>query len=251
MDIRSQLNSLMEHLVRAGYDRTDAADLVAEASRIISDRIADAVAAAVSEAEQAAVDKGATDFLAELGVGMVGNDIMIKTDSGRTDFSEPPFPMLSRLLRGGKIAKDGSIYKRIPIPQNKQPSDTKQKMAQSVMAASQQRQVQLDAAKAAIEEENSGGWASLPDPLNAAQSFGDMYRASRGVRKTSKAEGRKKATGPVDIRTASSKQNPASQWVLPPKDYDMTATLGSINSDLRSTIEQIVSSVIAECMGMV
>lgn len=237
MDSNFELQRLIRTLVEMGYDRVDAADIARNAAVQISDQIADAVADALHRAEQAGVEMGAMDFAAELNAHQLGSSFAIDTDSGRTDFSEPPFPMLPHLLKAGKVAKDGSIYKRIPIPKNR-PSKG---MGTSSTQAVEQRASELEIAKQKVNDEVLSQ-SIMPDPMTAAKSYADAYRSARQPKKD---RTRTQATGPVDIVTASSKQNPATQWVLPAKDFDMTATLADINANLQQTIEEIIRSTIA------
>jgi len=58
------------------------------------------------------------DFVQQLRATRFGSDYKIVTNSGQTDFTVPPFPMLPKLLKNAKVAKDGSLYKVIPVKQN-------------------------------------------------------------------------------------------------------------------------------------
>ena len=77
---------------------------------------------AVSTAVQAGVDKRSADFINELRPRPGAFELT--TDSGNTDFSTPPVPMLPWLLKNAKPMKDGSgVYKIIPVGgESKRPS---------------------------------------------------------------------------------------------------------------------------------
>ena len=237
MDTNIALQKLKFSLLSAGYESDDADDIVRQASVEISSAVADAVADALNQAEMSGLDMGAVDFAAELRAVSAGDNFTITTDSGLSDFSEPPFPMLSHLLRGGKVAKDGSVYRRIPIPKNRQSS-----RATTSYQANEQRSAMLQAAKDKLNDEILGN--HIPDPTMAAKSYASAYQSTRPTKIRDRV--RKTASGPVGIVTASSKQNPATQWVLPQKDHDMTGILADINANLRQTIDAIVANVLAE-----
>lgn len=71
----------------------------------------------LNEALQKVKTQGASSdtFVEEVTAVRNGDSYRITTDSGRTDFSIPSFPMLPNLLKNAKVAKDGSRYKVIPI----------------------------------------------------------------------------------------------------------------------------------------
>lgn len=233
MDANQELRGLRARLRAAGYDADDADDICDGAARDISDSVTDAVAEALNRARQLGESMGAYDFLSELKVISQGSTFVITTDSGRTDFSEPPFPMLPHLLKNAKTAKDGSKYKRIPIAANKGTT-----VPTSTVQASEQLQTQQTAAKQQILDEVRQLHDS-PDPLTAAKFF--AQRAS-STRPTTKSEKYPKRTpgGAVEFATASSKQNASTQWVLPAKDMDLSVALAEINSDLSRTIDSII-----------
>jgi hypothetical protein len=63
---------------------------------------------------QAGVDKRSAEFIDELRPRPGAFELT--TDSGNTDFSVPPYPMLTNLLQNAKPMADGSgVYKVIPV----------------------------------------------------------------------------------------------------------------------------------------
>jgi len=229
-----ELQQLRQRLLSAGYSDDEADDVCRYAAAEIGDGIADAVADALNEAEQAGLALGALDFMSELQAVPTGDIFQITTDSGRTDFSEPPFPMMSRLLRNAKVAKDGSRYKHIPI-ENK-----KAGMPSTSYQVAQDRQAQLEAAKQRLNDEIGKGIQS-PDVSRPARAYADAYRQNRQPKHSERRSAR---SNDVSFKTVSSKQDPSTSWVLPPKEQDMTGTLMNINANLRSSIEEIVRQAI-------
>lgn len=235
MDANLELQRLKWNLVNSGYSEDEAHEIMDIAAIEISNSIADAVANALQQAEEMGISQKASDFLSQLGAVQTGNSFMIATDSGQTDFSEPPFPMLPRLLKNAKMAKDGSMYKRIPVR-------GKSAVPKNSYQASQDRQSALDDAKQRIKDE-VGKAIQSPNVNKAASSYAEAYRQNRVQKIDNQHSG---SVGVPEIRTASSKQNPQTQWVMPGKDADFTGALMDINANLRATIEEIIRQITAK-----
>lgn len=238
MDANLELQKLKQRLLAAGYETEEVTAICSSVATEVGTQIADAVAQALSQAESAGAALGAQDFVAELGAVSVGDHFLVTTDSGQTDWSEPPFPMLPHLLKNAKTAKDGSRYQRIPIANKSVSTGT------SSYDAIKDRQGQLDEAKAKLNESLSASTNNTTDMTAPAQSYVEAYKASRAP-KRDKEYKRRAPGGTAEIRTASSKQNPDSQWVRPGKDFNMTTTLADINANLQSTINEIIEQAIS------
>jgi hypothetical protein len=133
---------------------------------------------------------------------------MLDTASGITDFTEPPFPMLDRLLaKGAKPMKDGSgVYKVIPV--GKPSEKPKPPIYTNIFDA--QKAISAERYEAAIAQYNKIA------PKNSK----------------------------VNFKTATSKQNRATQWVLPEKPKDFTEDLAEINNMLGREHDDIIMSII-------
>jgi hypothetical protein len=136
---------------------------------------------------------------------------MIDTSSGGTDFSDPPFPMLDRLLSGNvKTMKDGGgVYKVIPVG-SPSPME-KPKIYTNI----------FDAQKAMM-----------------AQRHEQASEVARSAPRGSKAE----------FRTATSKQNRSTQWVLPAKEKNFEQDLSNINEMLLRERDYIILDIINSYM---
>jgi len=212
-------DSMIEIIVKRAVDEIDGI-------------IVDAVAAAVSDAVSAGIRADAKDFIAELRPTRMGNSFVIATDSGRTDFSNPPFPLLPWLLKNPKIAKDGSLYKVIPVGK-----PSKQKLTDIT-----QIQTSIDDTR---KQARQRGTMSGNDVFMGATTFSGDFAAQKAYTREFKTnQAIEKSTGKQSFRTASSKQNPSSQWVLPAQDKDMTKALTDINNTLKDTIEGAIASVV-------
>lgn len=201
-----EVDRLKATLRSRGLDESTVEHIAAKAETEISLAIRDRLDAALEVAIQSGVQKESADFINDLRPRP--DAFIIDTGSGMTDFSDPPFPMLDRLLaRGAKPMKDGSgVYKVIPIGgdkgQKKPPIHTNIFDAQKAIAAERYE--------------------------NALTQYNKV------TPKGSK----------VNFRTATSKQNRQTQWVLPEKTKDFTEDLAEINSMLAADYDDLVLGII-------
>ncbi len=161
---------------------------------------------AMDVAIQSGVQKDSADFINELRPRP--DAFMLETASGITDFSDPPYPMLDKLLaRGAKPMKDGSgVYKIIPVGGNTSPR--KPPIHTNI----------FDAQKA----------------ISAQRYEEALKQYNKIAPKGSK----------VNFRTATSKQNRQTQWVQPEKKKDFTEDLAEINSMLTESYDDVVLGII-------
>ena len=233
-----ELERLRMTLRSRGFSEPYIEAVLTNASRDISQAISDALAASIDEAAQAGMEMDATSFVSELRAVAQDNSYYVTTDSGQLDFSEPPFPMMAHLLKNPKVAKDGSLYKVIPM--GDKPMTQKEKFSsltdiqQSINSA---RQVAAET-----------GTQNGPKDINAgAMQFSGSFAARKTAQRDdqiTKATRAKTGREGIKFRTVSSKQDPATQWVQPAKNKDMTPTVNDINMRLRDTIENMVTSIV-------
>jgi hypothetical protein len=175
-----------------------------------------------------------------------GPQFIIGTDSGVTDFSTPPMQMLPHLLKNAKVSKDGHLYKVIPLSSKSQrgPSnifDVYRDRNANVRQEQQDRQRKWDDVRTA----NAIDKKSL--------HFSGLAQAKRYLAK--RQAGNKQSAvenkGPVEFRTASSKQDASSDWVLPAKDMNITNILNDINSRLQNEVDNAVTSIVSKYGGLI
>lgn len=130
--------------------------------------------------------------------------MQVITESGNMNFPEPPRPMLPQLLKNAKPTKDGTAVYKV-IPVGT-PGKDKPKTSMNIYDSMKQINAQR------IE--------------NARKQY--------------------KAVAPTEskFRTASSKQNPNTQWVKPGKENDFSEAVKNINSELESTMEKLIQDII-------
>lgn len=238
LDANAELARLRQRLRFKGLSDAVVDSICDEAAAEISATTADLLADAMNEAVNAGGDAMSVDFIDELRAKKFGSSYEIGTDSGQTDFSTAPFPMLPRLLKNAKVAKDGSLYKVIPLKQ-KNTGEKATHVARTTESAMQNINSARQAAKQeSIKEDRS--YASQ----NAMKGM-DTVSAMQQVSKTRSSKFNDKDTEvTVNFRTASSKQDPNTQWVHPGKKADLTQPLQEINANLQDAIDKAIDDII-------
>ena len=239
IDARAEVDRLRQRLRMKNLSEAVIDDICDDASRDISMMTADILADAMNEAVMVGGDVGSEEMIDELKAVRTGPSFEIITSSGRTDFSEPPFPMLPRLLKNAKIAKDGSLYKIIPIKQkttNKKIAVTTEAAIANINNARRIAKEQRDS-----EKETSRSTVS-PDAMKGMDTFSAMQSINSSRQKQSKQG---QLDGPViDFRVASSKQDASSMWVMPGKMRDVSSPLREINMGMHDDIDRAIEDVI-------
>lgn len=209
-------------------------DAAIEISNTTSNLLADAM----DDAVRAGHDAKSIDFIEQIEAIKFGSSYRIGTESGQTDFSQAPFPMLPSLLKNAKIAKDGSLYKVIPVKQ-KGSGNLDSKVAKTTEAAMQNINKARQAAKDAKDDNNK----TYTSP-NAMKGM-DTVAAMQELNKFRTSSSKEKSLEPViNFRTASSKQDSNTQWVNPGRKIDMTSELNNINHNLQDNIDRAIDDII-------
>lgn len=206
VSIYLELERLRTTLRNRGMDDEYVTIIVNKAEMEINSRLQEQMSSAMDNAVQSGIQKQSADFINDLRPSP--GAFQLETASGNTDFSEPPKPMLDFLLaKGAKPMKDGSgVYKIIPVgAPSKNPLP---KVANNI----------FDAQKAISAQ---------------------RYESALAQYNKVKPKGSK-----VEFRTATSKQDRSTKWVLPGKDKDFTEDLKQINSLLDESHDDIVMGII-------
>lgn len=247
-DPKIEILTLKTALLNKGLPEYRVNELCDLATTEIENSIMEAVSDAYTESVENGMNIGAQDYMAELRPVNMGSTFQIVSDSGVTDFSEPPVPMLSNLLKNADIAKDGSRYKRIPVGK-KSPNKSQKRVAFSVLdvfADINQKRAEIKQRRRAKRKDKQS------DPMTGANELAEAVSVSRNRNVgTVQSKSSTPTVGAQEFKTASSKQNAQSSWVRPAKQLDMTGILMNINTALEGRIENIVRSTIAKYEGMV
>lgn len=214
--ISQKLSSLRHHLRSLDIDPEVIDSVIDEATEEIRSVMQEIVERAVNEAEEYGSSIGAEEFLSQIKLDASSGYIQISTDSGLTDFSKPAYPMLPWLLNKSKISKDGSRYRVVPVggvSSNPKPTPPAKDIASGLQAMSAENAPVTSMAERMAEAFGLGASSSITErqqPISAERP---------------------------EFRTASSKQDAARQWVVPPRSLDMTGTLMTLNATIRSEID--------------
>jgi len=233
LNVTDEINRLKLKLSmdRVPYDIISGVE--SEIRQEIAERTYEALDSAMQRAHEVGEEYKIDKFLGELTAVKVGDGFTITTDSGDTNFSTAPFPMLPKLLKNAKVAKDGSTYKVIPMVKKGTAGLTTEKTMGDLNRARQ-------------DMKSLRGHKRL-DSSSRGDTFIDMYNKQRSTYKSHYQK--KELSGKVDFRTASSKQDANTQWVHPGRNADMTDTLKTINDDLYDQVQDIIRDVIFKYEG--
>jgi len=198
-----ELQRLRASLRARDYDEETVQAIIDKAEREIEMEMAEKVQAGIDLLVQSGVQKKSAEFINELRPRP--GAFMLETESGNTDFSEPPYPMLDKLLSNAKPMKDGSgVYKVVPVG-----TPGKQKPV----------------------------YANIWDAQKAIAA--ERYETSVSQYNKVKPVGSK-----ANFRTATSKQSRNTQWVQPAKEKDFTQDLSDVNAMLDDSARDIIERVI-------
>jgi hypothetical protein len=209
INITFELERLRVTLRNRGLDARTIETIVNKAGREISEAFKVQGDAAMQRAIEAGVEQRSPEFINELILDPSRMELI--TESGNTEFTEPPYPMLSKLLQNAKPIKDGSgVYKIIPVGLA---SKDRPKVSTNIYDA--MKKVNAERAEAARKQYS----AIIP--------------------------GGSKAT---EFRTATSKQDANAKWVKPGRTKDFSEEVRSINRELESTMDEKVRDILQSYM---
>lgn len=227
-----EINRLRWNLSNKGWQSQELDAICDQAAADINTIILDVVSGATAEAIEYAEAIGADDFIDDLDIVESGSIFQIRTRSGKTDYSRSRKEMLQHLLKNAKTAQDGSKYKVIPM-RDKQKFDIGTSMFDTMKKVDAAQQE----AKTAIVDNNQNNRSARANQM--------AYQFRQSMKRSMLDDNKKVNDGPVTgFRTASSKQNADTQWVIPEKDVDMTQFLAELNNRIEDTIEQSVVFII-------
>jgi hypothetical protein len=220
-----EIDRLRHHLFSLGISNTRI-DSICENSYVAMIEAQMAILnSGVDEAIWHAESIEAYEFIQDLAIDDNDYSLRITTFSGKTDFSTDSVQNLPNLLKNGKVSRDGTIYKNIPIKDEKSP---KPQISKSIMEQMQQLQTNQQDARDRIKQK-----------LDVARQAAKDAQAAKYNTKYS---------GKVHFKTATSKQNPQTSWVIPGKDKDMTVFLEDLNTRMSRDLDDAISQIIDVAM---
>lgn len=238
IDANAEISRLRQRLRFKNLSEQIIDDICDEVARDISNITSDILADAIQSAVEAGSEAGSVAFIDEIKALRNGASFQISTDSGRTDFSEAPFPMLPKLLKNAKVAKDGSLYKTVPIKK----SDSR------VPATTESAMTAINSARNAAKEARDSIQAGSTS-MDAMKGM-DTVAAMQAMTKKRSPSRESIPSTVTGFRTVSSKQDASTQWVNPGKKADMNEALQRINANLQDSIDRAIEDVIRRYDGM-
>lgn len=239
IDANSEIERLRQSLRFKNYSEVVIDSICDDVSSEINDLTTDILASAMSEVVAAGQS---VDFIEDIRSIRSGSSFSIVTQSGKTDYSEAPFPMLPKMLQNAKVAKDGTLYKVIPIKKKTSaPGRTAVFSDQALIDIENARKM----AKADKTNQNRG--SSSPDAMRGMDTMSAMQVISKSRQKFEAPS--KASVQQVDFRTATSKQDANSQWMHPGKKENMGPVLRNINANLHDAIDTAILDVIRRHEG--
>lgn len=217
--IATFLNEIENALMDIGVSHSEARVVAVSAEEYIAENIYLIANEFLVDALSYAASMKANEFIDTADVIDLGHSFEIISTSGKTNFSTDARQMLPGLLKNAKTAKDGTRYQAIPVGGSKSSFDRDTAIASANKAAK-------DLAR------NSGRRDISNEARSIYQSGINRPKAPRG--------------GTTEFRVATSKQNPATQWVYPAQEKDMTEYLNYINQEMNSSIRMFMYSIIED-----
>jgi hypothetical protein len=239
IDANSEISRLRQSLRFKNLSETIIDSICDDVAAEISDITTDLLASAMSEAVEAGQS---TEFVEDIKSIRSGSTFNIVTQSGKTDYSEAPFPMLPKMLQNAKIAKDGSLYKVIPLKQKTDAPGRTQIFSEQAL-----RDIENARKMAKSNRTNDNRGSSSPNAMKGMDTMSAMQVISKSRQKTEKTSSAN--VQQVNFRTVSSKQDPNTQWMHPGKKEDMGPTLRNINANLHDAIDSAIMEVIRKFEG--
>lgn len=247
IDPMAEVERLKHNLRLAGIPFDQIEEIGDLARQDIDDSIFDIVNEYLDQARDVVSALGGQELANQLRYIKRGPQFVITTESGITDFSTPPFPMLPSLLKNPDISKKGDLYKVIPLTKHHKPKLT------SVFDVyrdrnAEQRQAMLD---------RKAKW----DDVRTAEAierrglhFSGLAQAKRYLAKRQTANNEDNSVNSkeeVKFRTAHSKQDPAIDWVLPAQDMNITNILNDINNQMEDEVDRAITTIVNEYGGLI
>jgi len=239
LDAEHELESLRNRLVVSGLSFYEADEICDSASDSIRTAVIDIIADALENAVSSDMSNS-HEFIQQIMSVRSGTLFKITTSSGKTDFSEPPFPMLPKLLTNAKVAKDGSRYKKIPMRKKISESSLPKTIESAILQINKQREALKEQKNERLRERRG----PVKDPM---ASIADMQT---GQAKISESRFNNSESVATEFRIASDKQSASDKWVRPGKNADMTEELYRINAELQDRIDGAIRQIIASYGGV-
>jgi hypothetical protein len=238
----------LKHTLRmAGLSMDEINEIGNLAMQDIDNTVFDIVEQYLNQTRDIVMSLGGAELADEIRSMKRGPQFIITTESGVTDFSTPPFPMLPALLKNPDISSKGEMFKVIPLTKQHKPKMT------SIFDVyrdrnAEQRQAMLDR-KAKWDDVRTADAISRKSLHFSGLAQAKRYLAKRQM--ANKEDHNMNSKEPAVFKTAHSKQDPNLDWVLPAQDLNITNILNDVNSKLEDDVDRAIVSIVNEYGGLI
>jgi len=230
--IYSETEGLRSYL-SARYSYREVENICDDFANAINSAVLEISSSGIRSAIDAALDMGADEFIEDMTIMQDGSGFgLISSHSGNLDYTRPEKRMLPNLLQNAKTSQDGHRYKVIPM------HEKSKKVVHSMFEQMREQQSSNDLARSALR---ARGQQRRNEIAGALQESMSLQRHAAGAVSVTESSGGD--MGPKSFRTASDKQDPATAWVIPEKNMDLTDTIREINTSIAAQCEQAIAEI--------
>jgi hypothetical protein len=236
LDAKQEIDRLRSSLKFKGFTDTIIDEICREASIEIGAATSDILSDAMAEAYSLGKDIGSADLIEEIRAVRSGSSFEIIADSG-SDYSEPPFPMIPKILKGAKGANSSPLPKQMPEKVKADKSRSSKAISVTLDAAYKNiNDVRKQAKLKRDEMKKNKTLKTNLDPMAIPTTMASMYSINSN-RKASAS--RIKNEIYIEKAVDSPNTNPN-----PKKSTDIQSPLNNINTRINESIDQAIDSII-------
>jgi hypothetical protein len=218
--IDSKIKSFMLQVQNLRLPYSEQQDIEEEIRNITQNNIGDIVSNALDKLSNL---HDSEEALKNVIVVDRGGYPQLGSETGSFDFSSPPIQMLNRLLQNAKTSKSGDLYKVIPIgksSENKPPQVIKN--------------ISLGVENMKAAPSMGDVTANMVSAFNSGAAQGETVRAEPSA-----------SSSATVFRTASSKQDAQTSWVIPEKIISLSMDVDSINQGIVTDIDNMMTELLS------
>jgi hypothetical protein len=218
-----ELARLSRSLFDSGIEVNSVYSIMSEAESAINSAIDELVLQSLEEAIAYAEDSNVPEFAEDVMIVDRFGIKQLESRSGDFFYSKSEIKNLNNLIKNGKVSKDGSKYKVIPVG--------KKTIRSSFDDMKARQNIQSETRAAMLSDSMNKRIGSISESMS--NSIRDKIRSLKAS-----------ASKEADFKTASSKQDENSSWVIPARDADLNQYVNNLNQELEVAIESVIMSVV-------
>lgn len=234
LDARQEIDRLRSSLKFKGFTDTIVDEICREASMEIGAATSDILSDAMMEASNLGKEMGSADLIEDIRAVRSGSSFKIIAESSDS-YSEPPFPMVPKILKGAKGANSSPLPKS--APEKRKADESRSNKAISVTLDAAHRNINDSRRQAKLKRDemkkNKTSGSKL-DPMAAPTIMASMHSLNKNRKASaSKVNNEIKGEKAVDSPRANTK-----------KPKSIQSPLNNINTRVNESIDQAIDSII-------